>query len=891
MAVVNVNRNIPQSAFKDMKTITSVFFGNECSSVGIDAFNGCISLSEINSDNGIIEIGHGTFANTPLYAVKLNKLNKIGSIEEQNVNGAFQYCSILTSISIQQCSIIGNNTFYSCTKLKTVNINSKSANVKIGNNAFCGCENLSDIYFKSCVAIGNNAFESCKSLENANLKNCYDEIGQNAFCGCENLKEITLPYCKYGIGDSAFYNCNNLSRVYINTSSAIPLGKSVFYSGSSIIKNIKFFIPFDTKSNFTNDENWKEYENHMVETPKSNQIMYATNSGNPIDEKHTLENGFRKITFGEDVVQLSSKIFKDNEDLTFIYSPYKLETVGEQEFEGCINLDKFIPPQNNTLTTIGDYAFKNCTSLKSFEIPESLTSIGEGVFAGCSNIEKFEGNVEYVKYNNKAIVYDDTLISVAQKDNSETGGRYYKISNIDSNIKNLGKYCFYGFKELIRVVIPSNIYRIGENAFDGCDNLQEVHFDGDPSNINFEKNAFGIFVDENENEIKNGREDFKIFIPERIFKNINFESEENASIKKYEKYIYPEPAEKQIIIYYLNNSNDSDSDSNNKNYKTIKFSNDLSFEGNEEISKVIFGEKITKINDYAFKNCTSLEYIYLPDTINTFGNECFYGCSCLKRIYIPNNINKINKDTFKGCTNLKGISLPQNLKIIGESAFEGCINLEGISLPQNLKIIGGSAFKGCINMCIDTNLSNVEEIGEFAFNGCTELKTSFVLSSTLTSIGIYCFSESGITELDMSNAYKINIIPQNAFSNCANLTNVKLPDSIDYIQYDAFENCEKIKEINLPLNLSKMGGNSFATNGPINIYINNIETPPKFVNKNGKEDETIYPFGNPEKTTDLNGLKIFVSSLELLNTYIFDTHWNKYSKYISLKKNQHVSIK
>ena len=122
MAVVNVNRNIPQSAFKDMKTITSVFFGNECSSVGIDAFNGCISLSEINSDNGIIEIGHGTFANTPLYAVKLNKLNKIGSIEEQNVNGAFQYCSILTSISIQQCSIIGNNTFYSCTKLKTVNI-------------------------------------------------------------------------------------------------------------------------------------------------------------------------------------------------------------------------------------------------------------------------------------------------------------------------------------------------------------------------------------------------------------------------------------------------------------------------------------------------------------------------------------------------------------------------------------------------------------------------------------------------------------------------------------------------------------------------------------------------------------------------------------------------
>lgn len=901
MTAVKVNRNIPQSAFKDQKTITSVFFGTECSSVGIDAFNGCISLSKINNDNGIIEIGGGAFASTSLSIIKLNKLNIIKSNEEQNGYGAFQGCSILTNISIQQCSSIGNNAFYSCANLKTVNINSKSANVKIGNNAFCGCENLSDIYFESCVAIGNNAFESCKSLEKANLKNCNDRlsdekykdnsIGQNAFCGCENLKEITLSYCEYGIGDSAFYNCYNLSRVYIDTSSVISLKSNVFYYGGDgiepkIIDNIIFYMMRDTISIFTSDENskygWIPYKDRMVELPDSNQIVYITNNNKIIDIDGDYDysdsdiyneyniithiyNNFGLITFKKDIISLSKEslegkeIFKCNKELTSIILPSNCEEVGENVFEGCTKLEAFIP--SSTLTTIGDYAFKNCTSLESFNIPESVTDIGEGIFAGCSNIEKFEGN--HVTYNNKAIVYNKTLISVAQSDNSETGGRYYKISEIDSDIESLGKSCFYGFNELIRVDISSNINRIGENAFDGCDNLQEVHFYGnvDLSKINFETNAFGIFGEGD--TIKEGREDFKIFIPERIFKNINFESDGSDEsdesdesdlytfIKKYGKYIYPEPEEKQII-YYLNNSNvsdtDSDSNSNNKNYKTIRFYNDLSFEGDINISKVIFGEKITKINDYTFRNCTSLEYIYLPDTINTFGNECFSGCSSLKRICIPNNPLH-NKTSF------------------GDNLFYGCDSLMKFdSYYKNLVSEDGRCY-------IDE-----ETLMFFAQGGLDEDKI-YNIPYNIRKINKYAFKGSNITGIVISS--NVLSIGESAFEGCSNLQSITF-NNVSNISKCAFKNCVELKAISLPQTLKTIGHNSFATNGSINIYINaNTKTPPKFVNDNGIENtnENILPFGeDPTNDSDFT-FNIFVPD-ELYDTYINDKYWNKYKQYI-----------
>ena len=73
MAVIGVS----SSAFSGKGTITSVKFGSTCTYVGKDAFNKCISLSEINDDNVIEEIYDGAFASTKLSSVNFSKLKSI----------------------------------------------------------------------------------------------------------------------------------------------------------------------------------------------------------------------------------------------------------------------------------------------------------------------------------------------------------------------------------------------------------------------------------------------------------------------------------------------------------------------------------------------------------------------------------------------------------------------------------------------------------------------------------------------------------------------------------------------------------------------------------------------------------------------------------------------
>ena len=193
------------------------------------------------------------------------------------------------------------------------------------------------------------------------------------------------------------------------------------------------------------------------------------------------------------------------------------------------------------------------------------------------------------------------LRDILPKDDSDTEGRICDISKITNTlIKRIGKSCFHGCKNMRRVDIPSTVSSIGDNAFEYCENLCEIHLThSTPPTI-----GANIF--------EGVREDFKIFVPEEsLEKYFN-----NEGWSKYAQHIYPKPRNNDIIYYYDGNKLDgahtsiSSSEKNGNYYKISNISNGTLptsyFTNKPSLKKVILGDNITKINKNAFKNCNSL---------------------------------------------------------------------------------------------------------------------------------------------------------------------------------------------------------------------------------------------------------------------------------------------
>ena len=621
--------------FSGSSTIVGVKFGENCTFVGDNAFEGCTSLVEINDDNVIEEIGSNAFKGCEaLPSAIFNKLTSLGT-------NVFENCTNLKHIGIPKISEIPNSTFYGCSNLLSIDIPNKET-FKIGENAFNSCDKLESVNITDTtnIEILKSAFKGCVKLNKINIENC-QSIGMDAFYGCSELSQITLSQCKR-IKEGAFVECTNLSRVNIKplsegTSDICELDNYLTFcyeNSDEPLGDILFYIHPDVYNLYISANNWKYYyeKERMLRMVDANQIIYKTSSNKIIDndyinddlkqyyiENHTYTT-YGNIIFSNNNVNSNSdsdsdseynecvittleKIFKDINinsvsgsdnsetttplDITSIDIPSQCENIDDYAFEGLVNLKTITFP--NTLTTIGDYAFKDCKSLSkglsSFTIPKTVTTLGEGVFAGCTEIKKYEGN--FVSHGGRVVICNNTLICVCPNDCEFI---YNISSDIDESITKLGKSCFYGCENLRRVDIPSTIKKIGDNAFEGCTNLHEIHFHGStPPELG--ENVFGDNVD------------IMIFVPESNIVGYH----QKWADTPYINYIYPSPKTNSIIIYvddinketisssYINLERTNYSNTNIGNYYRSKYNNvsyipsNFITNGKDFITKVILG--------------------------------------------------------------------------------------------------------------------------------------------------------------------------------------------------------------------------------------------------------------------------------------------------------------
>ena len=138
---------------------------------------------------------------------------------------AFYNCSSLTSVDFganSQLTSIGDYAFSNCSGLTSVDFGANSQLTSIGDYAFSNCSGLTSITIPDSVtSIGTRAFGNCSSLTSVDFgaNSQLTSIGDYAFAYCEGLTSITIPDSVISIGNYAFYYCN-FSTVTIDSSYA-----------------------------------------------------------------------------------------------------------------------------------------------------------------------------------------------------------------------------------------------------------------------------------------------------------------------------------------------------------------------------------------------------------------------------------------------------------------------------------------------------------------------------------------------------------------------------------------------------------------------------------------------------------------------------------------------
>ena len=227
------------------------------------------------------------------------------------------------------------------------------------------------------------------------------------------------------------------------------------------------------------------------------------------------------------------------------------------------------------------------------------------------------------------------------------------------------------------------------------------------------------------------------------------------------------------------------------------------------LTDLVFPTAITEVRNYTFNGCSSLKTVVLHNQITKIGELSFRECSGIISIDMPSGLKEIGLGAFKNNTGLSSIRIPSTIEMIGYEAFDGCTALKWVDI-QDLeawcKIAfvseGSNPLKYAHYLYLRNDLvtdltipASITEIRENTFFGLHSLKT-IAFNNQITKIGKQSFMEcTGIVSIDIPS--NVKVIDNGAFQGCTKLSSLKIANGTEQIGTTAFVGCSDLKDINI----------------------------------------------------------------------------------------------